>query len=422
MPNVKTRREFMHQLAGAGVVGLSRALFPVWMPRLAFQNNRTQRDTLIVIFLRGGMDGLNVVVPFGEGANYYDKRPTLAIPEPGATNGAIDLNGFFGLHPALAPLADVYKAGQLGIVHATGLTHPTRSHFDAMEFMERGIPGDKTTPTGWINRHLAAAAWQNNSPFRAVGMGVIVPSSLAGPVSALALKSIADFHLNGREDQLAAAQAAIANLYAVQTPETELLRAQARDTFAVIDLLQKLSATEYVPANGATYPDSEFGLALKQTAQLIKADVGLEVSCIDLGGWDTHEEQGGVEGQMAQLIGEYAAGMAALYADLRDWWPNVTVVSMSEFGRRAEENASKGTDHGHGNCMFLLGGGVKGGIHTDWPTLAANALDDGDLAITIDYRDVLAEILTKRVLNPALDQVFPDYKPSLRGILTERGA
>ncbi|HEX2619783.1 MAG TPA: DUF1501 domain-containing protein [Phototrophicaceae bacterium] len=411
-------------LQSIGVVGVSGTLFPRWMPKLVFspvaQPVGKQRDVLVAIFQRGGMDGLNVVVPFGEGSNYYDRRPTIAISEPdGSDSSAIDLDGFFGLHPALRPLKTVFDAGMLGVIHAAGSPDPSRSHFDAMEYMERGIPGDKTTANGWITRHLKSAAWQNDSPFRAIGMGAMIQSSLRGDASAMALRSIADFHLSGRQDQLASIQRTISGLYNVQAP-ADLLGTQAAGVFNTIDTLTAMAAQNYTPAGGAEYPDSEFGLGLRQIAQLIKADVGLEVAAIDIDGWDTHEEEGSSDGQLAGLLNDFGRGLAAFYADMQDYMANITVVSMSEFGRRATENASGGTDHGHGNCMFVMGGGVKGGVYARWNGLADGALDEGDLAVTTDYRDVLAEVLTKRISNPAVDQVFPGYTPNSLDIFKSR--
>lgn len=412
--NTLTRRKALQEIGSAGVVGLSMSLFPSWMPRLAF-GSANRGDTLVLISQRGGMDGLNVVVPFGEGAAYYDRRPTLAIPEPGKPNGAIDLNGFFGLHPSLAPLKAIYDSSQMAVIHAAGSPDPTRSHFEAMEFMDRGTPGSKTTLSGWVNRHLQTAAWQNGSPFRAVGIGALLPTALQGQATTLALKSITDFHLGGDDQGVANWLKTLSGLYATPTNDP-ILRAQASSTFEVIEILKKISAVEYKPANNATYPENEFGMALKQVAQMIKAEVGLEVACVDIGGWDTHERQGGAEGEMAGLLSNFALGLAAFYNDLREYMDRLTIVSMSEFGRRVEENASRGTDHGRGNCIFAIGGGINGGIHTEWPTLKAEALDDGDLQVTTDYRDLLAELLIKRINNPAIDQIFPNYRPTLRGI------
>lgn len=419
------RREFLQMSGMVGVIGASQSLFPRWMPQLAFRSPERMAagrgDVLVNIFLRGGMDGLSVVAPFAEGANYYDVRPTIAVPEPGRANGAIDLDGRFGLHPTLAPLKEIYDQQHLAIVHATGSIDPSRSHFDAMTFMEAGVPGNKTLNTGWIGRHLQAAAWQNDSPFRAVGMGAMIPSALRGPITPLSIRSIADFHFRGREDELHRLQQAISSLYTIQAPTNQLER-QAGLVFKTIATLDQLQATDYQPANGAQYPDDEFGLGLKQVAQLIKADVGLEVACVDLGGWDTHENQGTLTGEFNTLLTTLSNGLAAFYHDLRDYMAGVTVVTMSEFGRRAHENGSQGTDHGHGNVMFLMGGGVNGGqVHARWPGLAPEALDDGDLAITTDYRDVLAEVVSRRLRNPALDQIFPGYRPGAVDVVKERG-
>lgn len=419
-----SRREFLQATGAVGVLGASRSLFPSWMPRMAFraQPNWSQPgDVLLCVFLRGGMDGLSAVVPYGDGAHYYDARPTQAVAEPGSGVGAaVDLNGRFGLHPGLSALKEIYDEGDLAIVHATGSVDPSRSHFDAMKFMEYGTPGEKYVGTGWIGRHLQAASWRNESPFRAVGMGLMVPDSLRGSVSPLAIKSIADFHFKGREDEARRLQQQLAQLYTVEAP-TDLLGRQAGLVFDTIEMLQGLDALHYQPSNGAVYPDNEFGLGLRQVAQLIKANVGLEVATVDLGGWDTHEYQGTLDGGFNGLLLLLAQGLAAFYADLQAQMGNVTVVTMSEFGRRVAENGSAGTDHGHGNVMFLLGGGVNGGqVFARWPTLAPEALDDGDLAITTDYRSVLAEVVQKRLLNTAVSEVFPNFSPEDLGLFRGR--
>lgn len=418
-----SRRGFLQGTGALGVVGVSQALMPKWMPKLVFSprgQERNNRDVLVAIFQRGGMDGLNAVVPFGEGARYYDRRPTIAIPEPnGGDYAAIDLDGYFGLHPAMRPLKEIWDANRLAIVHGAGSPDPTRSHFDAMEYMERGTPGDRTTTAGWINRHLQTAAWENDSPFRAVGIGAMVQGSLRGATNALALRSIVDFHLQGREDQTAAITQTLASLYGVGA-SSDMLGTQAGEVFSTIDLLSQMALTDYTPEYGAEYPDSDFGQALRQVAQLIKSDVGLEVACVDIGGWDTHESQGGVEGEFAYLVGTFAEGLAAFHTDMQDYMNGITVVSMSEFGRRLEENASGGTDHGHGNCMFVMGGGVTSGVYGRWQGLGDEALDEGDLAVSTDYRDVLAEIVTRRLQNPALADIFPNYTPNPLNILTDR--
>jgi uncharacterized protein (DUF1501 family) len=411
---------FRERIAAQGVVTVPQT--QAFQPRLAFAPLGTgpARDVLICIFQRGGMDGLSALVPHGEGANYYDLRPTVAVPAPGQTNGCLDLGGGFGLHPSLAPLHQRYQQGKLAIVRATGCIDPTRSHFDAMRYMEQGVPGDKTVASGWIARHLQTASTQNTSPLRAVGFGSLVQASLRGS-SALAMESIADFHLEGRYDQIAGLRAQIEALYHVNAPQG-LLDRQAKLVLETIDLLQTLDGSEYTPANGATYPDDYFGMQLKQCAQLIKADVGLEIACIDIGGWDTHETQGTNEtdGWFKTLLSTLAQGIDALYTDLGTLTANVTIVTMSEFGRRVEENASKGTDHGHGNNMFILGGGVNGGqIYGEWPTLAPDALNDGDLEIKTDQRHVLAELLSKRLLNTSTS-IFPNFTASPLGIFQQR--
>ena len=409
-----SRRELLKGTVVSGVAWLGSSVFGDAPLYVFAQEAQGERDTLVVVFQRGGVDGLSLVVPYGEGSAYYDVRPNTALRE----GDVHDLDGFFGLHPKLGGFQDIFKSGHLGVVHAAGSPDPSRSHFDAMEYMERGTPGLRTTPTGWLARHLASAPWTNPSPFRAVGMGTMVQSALRGPVSALSLRSIADFHLSGRDDQLGALQGTLAQLY--QTGSDETLVSTSQETFRTVDALGSLADESYAPAAAAAYPDSPFGGSLKQVAQLIKAGVGLEVACVDAGGWDTHEEQGGADGHLSNLIDDFGASLTAFYTDLQDHLDNLTVVTMSEFGRRVEENSSRGTDHGHGNVMFVIGGGVRGGVHTHWPGLEQGALDAGDLAITTDYRDVLAEVLTHRLGNDALSQVFLDYTPTPAGILKPR--
>ncbi|HVT56856.1 MAG TPA: DUF1501 domain-containing protein [Thermoanaerobaculia bacterium] len=414
--NVLNRRSFFKILGGLSL--------PAWFPRLAFSSSperqSAQRDVLVCIFQRGAADGMNIVVPVGE-SNYYDNRKTIAIPHPaaGSATAAIDLDGFFGLHPALAPLKDLFDQKALAPIHAVGSPDPSHSHFDAQDYMERGTPGSKSIATGWINRHLQAlnaAGDSDNSPFRAVGIGTLLQASLRGPVPATALKSIADFHLGGKGAAIQAFQATLSSLYA----DNSWLDIQGTETFNAISSLAAANPTAYQPKNGAKYPNSGFGMAMSQVAQLIRASLGLEIACVDLGGWDTHHAQGGPTGAMARLLADLAGGLAAFYTDMGDQMKNVTVVTMSEFGRRLLENASGGTDHGHGNCMFVLGGGVNGGkVYSNWPGLAPDRLaSPGDLQVTTDFRTVLAEIVDRRLLNPALDQVFPNFQvPGYLGIV-----
>ena len=391
-------------------------LTQTWLPRLSFApvNTAPRGDTLVVVFLRGAADVLNMVVPHGEDA-YYQLRPSLGIARPDDSKTkkeerAVDLDGFFGLHPNMSPLLEAWQSEQLAIIHACGAPDESRSHFKAMELMERGVDDERGPASGWIGRHLATLNTGNSSPLRAVGMGTRPQRSLSGSVPVSALRSIADFHLGGDQRILQQMRAALETVYAGDV--------LGQDTLSIIDTLQKLDVQNY-QSPVTNYPDSEFGLALKQTAMLIKAEVGLEVSAIDLGGWDTHFAQGSSTGIMPNLMKDLAEGLAAFHADMADHQNQLTTVTMSEFGRRASENGSLGTDHGHGSMMVVLGGNVDGGkVHGQWPGLADGQLiGPGDLAVTTDYRDVLSEILTKRLNNPATNEIFPEYQPKILNIL-----
>ncbi|MBE2266795.1 MAG: DUF1501 domain-containing protein [Anaerolinea sp.] len=411
---VLSRREFLRSSAAVTGAAAAAAALPAWMPRLAFAppGQAVRGDVLIAIFLRGGADSLNIVVPHGEDA-YYRARPTLAIPRPddssaGANGRVLDLDGFFGLHPALASLLPIFQGGELLAVHATGSPHDTRSHFEAMDYMERGTPGDYSLATGWIGRHLATLNTGNTSPLRAVGWGTALQAALRGTSSPVALQSIVDYHLNGDPAQAALMSNALNALYSL---ETGSIYESALATRAAIDLLAGIDYASYIPQNGTTYPESEFGMALRQTAALIRAEVGLETACIDVGGWDTHVNQGGAEGQQARLLADLANGLAAFHQDMGV--SGVSVVVMSEFGRRLQENGGGGTDHGHGGAMLVMGGSViQTPVVARWNGLNTEALDNGDLAITTDYRDVLAELLTRRLNNAALADVFPNFTPT----------
>ena len=412
------RRAFLRSAANA-VAGL-----PGWMPRLAFAPRGTppRGDVLVCIFLRGAADALNMVVPHGEAA-YYRERQTIAVARPddrraAASLRARDLDGFFGLHPALAPLLPAWGLGQLAIVHACGAPDESRSHFQAMELMERGVGDGGGPASGWIGRHLASGAATNRSPLRAVGFGEQLPRSLYGPVPATALRSIATFHLGGVLPAVAPFQAALAALY----QDDAQLAGTASGTLEVVRTLEQLSVSQSQPMHGARYPESDLGLALRQTATLIRAEVGLEVACVDVDGWDTHIVQGGGEGQMAGLLADLGASLAALHADLSDQLERLSVVVLSEFGRRVRENGGLGTDHGHGGALLLLGGGMNGGrVHGVWPGLEPEQLvGPGDLAVTTDYRNVLAEIVQLRLGNPDLAGVFPGYIPQAVGIVRAR--
>ena len=412
------RRSFLNKMAG-GLLSLNKSI-PDSLSYLSFAQKETKADVLVIVFQRGGMDGLSAVVPYAEGANYYDRRPTIAIAEPGKEKGsAIDLDGKFGLHPSLAALQDIYAEGDLAFVHAVGSPDPSRSHFDAQNYMESGTPGNKLSPSGWLNRYLQSQKNGNNSPFRAIGIGSMVQGSLRGEVPALAMQSISGFHLAGNREQIMTFQRALAQLYRVPEPRG-LLEHSAKETLKTLSYLQRLASSDYTPAAAAEYPNSSFGRGLRQIAQLIKEDVGLEVACIDIGGWDTHNQQGSSSGTISNLLGDLGNGLAAFYTDLQEQMKNVTLITMSEFGRRASENANAGTDHGHGNVMFSMGGGVKAAVYSRWPGLAADDLDRGDLAVTTDYRDVLSEVLIKRQAVSNIDEIFAGYKPQFLNMIKEK--
>jgi uncharacterized protein (DUF1501 family) len=410
------RRKFL----GASALGAAAAwTAPAWFPRIAFAApGGPTRDTLVVIFLRGGFDGLTFCAPYGD-AQLYNRRPTLGIRPPGQQNGAIDLDGFFGLAPAAQPLLAPYQAGHLAFVHATGLSDPSRSHFDMQRWMEFGVTSAQSigVTTGWVGRYLQTIAPTGAGLLRGMNIGDTLPNSFKGAPASAAVVDPASFTISGSTSTAAARRAVLATVYA---PEPAPMGPTALNTFATMDLLATINFTSYVPANGAVYPDTTFGRALKNTAALIKAQIGVEVVEVDLGGWDLHNQLGPITGTMATKMDELANAIAAFHLDLNDGsqtLDRVTLVAMSEFGRRASENASLGADHGHGNCMMVMGGHVNGGqVLRTWPGLATNQLDNGDLAITIDYRDILSEVLTDRMACTSLGTVFPGWTPTQRGI------
>lgn len=417
------RRAF---LAGGGrslaamLFGNTLADLPNWAPRIALADPvQGQRgDTLVCIFLRGGADGLNMIVPFGED-RYYDLRPNLAVGRPDdsrAAAKAVDLDGFFGLHPALSPLKPIYDEGDLLAVQAVGSPHGSRSHFEAMAYMERGVLDTGGDYSGWLARHLLTLDTGNTSPLRALAISDMVPASLGGS-EAIPVPSLDDYQLAtaGNADALKEA------LQALYHDPGDLLTGSAQRTTEAINLIRGVSEN-YAPAAGVSYGDTDFGLGLQAVARLIKADVGVEVASVDLGGWDTHAVQGTEEGLQPGLMTELSGALIAFYEDLGDAMQNVSVVIMTEFGRRARENAARGTDHGYGSMMLLLGGGVNGGqVYSAWPGLAEEQLaGPGDLDITTDYRDVLAELVVSRLNNPQPQAVFPGYAPNELGLLVPR--
>ena len=401
-----SRRIFLKNGAFALV---SVGFAPSFLARTAFAQGRSARvKQLIAIFQRGASDGLNVVVPFGE-TEYYKARPSIAIQQPGAgENAALDLNGFFGFNPRLQPLKPLWDRHDLAIVHACGSPDATRSHFDAQDYMESGTPGVKSTQDGWLNRYLQARRVEAATPFRAVALTSQLPRMLAGTAPALAVNQIGQFGIRAGQasDMVGASFEAE---YAAAADR--VLNGTGREAFDAIKMLKVADPAKYQPENGADYPRSPFGQALRQIAQLTKANVGLEVAFADVGGWDTHVNQGAAQGQLAGRLDDFSRSIAALVADLGDRMADTVVLTMSEFGRAVNENGNRGTDHGHGNAMLVIGGGVRGGhVYGKWPGLAVEQrYDRRDLAVTTDFRDVFGEVVVRHLGVNDPKPIFPGY-------------
>jgi uncharacterized protein (DUF1501 family) len=409
-PGTVSRRGLLAGSLGAvGGLSLSRA-----GTSLAFAAGGPVGDVLVCVFLRGGMDGLSVVPPVGEPA-YYAARPTIAIP----ADRAIRINPMFGLHPKLAPLQPAWDAGDLAVVHAVGDPTGIRSHFEAEDQMERAAAGSASVYTGWIDRHFTTRA-EGDAGFPSLAVGPRIPASLVGPADEAAIRSAADFRVLAPQAVVRKVERALEELHAdVEGPTAD----RARGTLRVVRRLAGQTGAAYAPGKGATYPGTDFARALSEVARLIRANVGLEAACVDLGGWDMHTGLGTADnGAMATQLTVLAQGLAAFYRDLGSRMRSVTVVTMSEFGRTFHENGSNGTDHGFGNAMLVLGGGIRGRkVYGRWPGLRKDQLDRmGDLKVTTDYRDVLAEIVSVRMRNPRLSKVFPGFRPRPLGLADPR--
>lgn len=382
---------------------------PTWLSRAVYAKEAPteRKKILIAIFQRGAVDGLNVVVPHGE-PGYYSARPTIAIPRPdGTETSAIDLDGRFGLHPSLRALKPFWDAKQLAIVEAVGSPDPTRSHFDAQDYMESGTPGLRATSDGWLNRALRPE--QRPSPVRAISLGTDLPRTLRGKNEALAIDNINDFQV--KDAQVAST---FESMYG--TSADQVLNGTGRETFEAIKIMQSIQKARYTPANGARYPGGRLGPGLQQIARIIKADVGLEVAFTDVGGWDTHVNEVGPQphtGQLSNLLRDFGDALAAFSQDMGERMADITVVTMSEFGRTVKENGNRGTDHGHANVMLALGGSVRGGrVYGDWPGLEREQLYEGrDLNVTTDFRAVLSELVAKQMGNREIATVFPGFQP-----------
>ncbi len=476
--------------AAAGAAsGVGRKMSALASVTVGPHTHRKGGDALVVVFLRGGADGLNIVAPYGED-HYYKLRPGLALARPNdrtssAGARALDLNGFFGLHPSLKAIHPLYQSGKMAVVHAIGSGDKTRSHFEAMATMERGIASDTGAASGWLARHLAVTTEPGESPLRAVAISDTMPDSLRGATTATTLTSLAEYRLTVPEVKLegkaarqnnqnrqnsqakkphvkiadllkstkatkdatdptgahrqtavpeatnrtAAIMETLGNLYPAKSAKDahqanrDVLHIAGSETLIALDAIRKLDPANYKPAPNVTYPKNELATGLQQAACMIKGHSGLEVAPLDMGGWDTHVAQGRDIGWQPLRLTDLGSALGAFAADLGPELEHTTIIVMTEFGRRAGENTGLGTDHGRASCMFLIGGGVIGGkVHGTWPGLAPHQLENadggqGDLHVTTDYRDILAEVVSARLKNPYLAEVFPDFTPRFRHVL-----
>ena len=411
MTSAVTRRAFV-KAGGLALVGLG--LDPLFLDRAAYALRGmpgAQRKTLVCLFQRGAVDGLSMVVPHAD-PSYYRERPRIAIPRP----SVLDLDGRFGLHPRLAGLGPLWNNGSLAVVHAVGSPDVTRSHFDAQDYMETGTPGVKSTPDGWANRYCRHAHEHTETPFRAVAFGPQLPRTLAGSAPALAIDDLRSFGLQaaGRDgagsDRLVRAFEAL-----YQGASTGLVASSSAEGFEAIRMLREANPSRLRPADGAQYPAGRLGQHLMQIAQLIKAEVGLQIAFADVGGWDTHVNQGAEQGQLSARLDELGRALVAFSTDLGERMRDVVVLTMSEFGRTVRENGNSGTDHGHATAMLVLGGGIRGGrVYGRWPGLdPAERFEGRDLAVTTDFRDLFGEVLVRHLGPADLQTIFPghDWSP-----------
>lgn len=398
--------EFLHQFAAAQTAAKGYG----------------KKKVLVTIFQRGAVDGLNMVVPYGE-SEYYGLRRNIAIKKPGENGGAIDLDGFFGLHPSMKPFEQLWKDKRLAIINAAGSPDNTRSHFDAQDYMESGTPGYKGTKDGWLNRVLQTTSKKDDSPFRAVAMTQSLPRALYGKAPSVAMTNLADFSIKAGiySNNM---RGGFEGIYEQNSKDT--LGETGKETFEAVNFLKQANPAQYKPENGAVYPSTALGRSLAQIAQMIKAGIGLEIAFAEMGGWDTHSNQSAgqnpSQGQLANLLRDFAASIAAFNTDLGKRMDDVVVLTMSEFGRTARENGTRGTDHGHANAMFVLGNSVKGGkVYGEFKGLKSDKLYEGrDLDVTTDFRDVFAEVAQKHAGTKDLAKLFPNYaasKEKFRGFL-----
>ena len=412
-----SRRALLRRLATAGALGAAMTLADGFGPntRYAFAAAPAAYtgDVLVVLSLRGGFDGLNAVVPIGD-PGYLAARPGIGIP----AGALLPAGGIFGLHPALAPLKPLWDAGTFGAVHAVGQPSPSRSHFLAMAELERAAP-DSSLRTGWLDRTIGTRTGGTVFQAAQVGSTQVAPS-LAGPNPVLSMNTIKDFDIFGTGGDAGQRALWTSTLAAMHVGAPPAVAQPARAALGAVATTAAMTLAGYTPANAAVYPDGDLGTALQDVARLIKQRVGLQVACVDHGDWDMHAGMGTPDaGWLHDHLTELAQSLAAFATDLGPLLSGVTVVTLSEFGRRVAENGSGGVDHGHGNAVLMLGGGTVGGtVHGVWPGLADAELVDGDLAGRTDYRLILGEILTKRCGLPDLSAVFPGLTGSPLGVTT----
>ncbi len=417
-----TRRVFMR---GGAMAVVGTTMVPTLLTRAVLAQTEGLRrggKRLVVVFQRGAVDGLSMVVPYREKA-YYGMRSSIAV-QP---KDVLDLDGFFGLHPAMASLKPLWDAKELGVVHACGSPDPTRSHFDAQDYMESGTPGVKATPDGWLNRALAAAGTaEPASAFRAVSMGAMLPRTLGGRAPAIAIGNIQTFGVHEAGAHVPASSAGpqhtgIPDGYAAMYAESvnAVLHGTGNETFEAIRMLRSAAPGSYAPANGAEYPHNPFGDSMKGLAQLMKANLGVEVAFAEMGGWDTHQNQGGANGQLASRLREWSDGLAAFRRDMGQLGEDIVLVTMSEFGRTVQQNGTGGTDHGHANVMLVMGAPVQGGkVYGVWPGIDPEQLHDGrDLKVTTDYRQVLSEAAGGTLGLRDMQAVFPGFSTGKNGTM-----
>lgn len=413
--NELSRRQFLGTAAGVSAA----AFFPAWLPKIVMSANyASNRDVIVSVFMRGGADGLSLVVPFAD-PNYYTSRSTIAIPRPDDSSAlkGINLDDFFMFPQAMSALVPAYTAKDLLVVHGTGQLNNSRSHFDAQRYMEVGKPVDPSIVTGWLGRHLASIPpMKSDALLRGIGVANGLQKSLVGAPKTLPIADPTNYTVGGS----ATTQPKRLEFLEVDYGTAlEPLKSAALDAVNTVNLLKSVNFAGYQPANGAVYPNSSFGRALRSVAVLIKQDVGIEAAQVDLGGWDTHSAQNPLSGSMANTMTNFSSALGAFYADVIATGSSVTVVAMSEFGRNVRENGSGGTDHGRASAMFAMGKGIKGGrvLTKGWLGLAKENLEQGqDLKVTVDYRDILSEIVQNRLANPNLDVVFPSWNPSMLGV------